>query len=580
MSRALARKRFVSIRSKFMLFAFVLTLFPLLIVGGFSYFESTKVIRSQTIDLNLIHAKQLADNLGFIMNDVNTISLNLIQNADVASYLAADPAQKQQYRSEVLAAMADQTFNKKYVYSVYLQDADGNGFDNKGAVNLIPSSRLQQAKASKGKESWFLDDVFVQNQEVHVISMIRDVRDVNRVSRSLGIVKINVLETSVRDLYRNRLHKDSLFYLVDQDRRIVSALSEDEIGDRIKPCLDRPAIAGDTEGFFNAEIGGTDYLAVYFRIDPLGWNMIEATPYPLISKSGDVIRKVTFYSIAASLAVCLAFVVLFAVRVLKPLKQIRVLMKNVEQENFNLQMNEQGNDEITLLARSFNRMSQKLNELINDVHASKLKQKEAEIKALEEQINPHFLYNTLDLIYWMSRMEKAFETSLMINALSQLFRIGLNRGSRFTTVAKEVEHIRHYIMIQQKRYEETIRFAIDAEPETLDCKVTKMVLQPLVENAILHGMERKGGEGRIDIRIYRDPENGDLVYRVSDDGAGADAEAVMKLLAGEAGERQGMGLKNIHDRIRLHYGSPYGIEFFSDKTHGTTVTVKQPFVKG
>ncbi|CAM4022223.1 histidine kinase [Cohnella lubricantis] len=226
-------------------------------------------------------------------------------------------------------------------------------------------------------------------------------------------------------------------------------------------------------------------------------------------------------------------------------------------------------------------LARELRERNNAVRASKLKQKAAELRVLEEQINPHFLYNTLDMIYWMSRMEKAFETSAMIGALSQLLRIGLNRGSRLTTVAKEVELIRHYLYIQQKRCEELIRFSLRAEPETLECRAVKMVLQPIVENAIVHGIERRGGDGRLDIHIFRDPANGDLVYRIWDDGAGADAGAVAKLLAGEiAEERQGIGLRNIHDRIRLQFGSAYGVDFASDSSSGTTVTVRQPFEKG
>jgi len=175
-------------------------------------------------------------------------------------------------------------------------------------------------------------------------------------------------------------------------------------------------------------------------------------------------------------------------------------------------------------------------------------------------------------------MEKAFETSVMVSALSQLFRIGLNSGSRFTTVEKEVEHLRHYILIQQKRYEETIAFAIAVEPETSGCKVTKMVLQPVVENAIRHGIEPKGSSGRIEIRIFR--EGNDLVYRVSDDGAGADAAAVQAVLDRPASEHQGLGLKNIHDRLKLNYGARYGVTFESVPGEGTTVTIRQPFEKG
>ncbi|WP_274652007.1 sensor histidine kinase [Paenibacillus humicola] len=575
------KKRFFSIRSKVMLFAVVLTVFPLLIVSGFSYFESIRVVRDQTIDLNLINAKQISNNLDLIVSDVNTISLNLIQNREIADFLSTpDPQTRQLDYPRILSVLNDQAFNKKYIYSIYIQDLSETGVDNRGAVNLVPDNRLLQAKAYDGKDSWYFDSVFVQNQEIKVISMIRDIRDINDIGRSLGVLKINVPESAVRELFRtkSKSQEKSLFYLIDQQKNILSALPADRIGSRIEPNLTSPGMDSRTEGDFNATVGGQNYLAIYYRMATQNWYIVELTPYKLISGPGNAIKRVTFYSIAASLAVCVLFIVLFGARVLEPLKRIRELMRQVERENFNLEMKVQGNDEIALLAGSFNRMSHRLNELINEVHVSKLKQKDAELKALEEQINPHFLYNTLDLIYWMSRMEQAYETSVMVNSLSQLFRIGLNSGSRFTTVAKEVEHIEHYILIQQKRYEETIDFSIDLEPKTRDCRVTKMVLQPIVENAIRHGIEPGGGDGRVEIRIFR--EGDDLVYLVSDDGEGIDGASVQAVLDRPTEKQRGLGLKNIHDRIKLNCGSRYGVEFRSASGQGTAVTVRQPFRKG
>jgi two-component system sensor histidine kinase YesM len=572
-------KRFFSLRSKIMIFSFVLTVFPLLVVSSFSYIESTKIVRSQVIDLNLVNAKQISNNLEFIKNDVATVSLNLIQNNGLNSYLFSTSHEyKQDHQLQIVSLLNDQAFNKKYIYSIYIQDVKGPGIDNRGAVNTLDGVRLEQAKRLSGKEMWYFNTILVGNQKVNVISMIREIRDVNNIGRSLGVMKVNVLESSIKDLYLTKLKDKSVYYIVDQDKVILSTSSDKQVGNRLDPTLLNPKLANQTEGYFNTEIDRQKFLAIFYKMEAWDWEIIELTPYELISKSGDVIQRVTVYSILASLIVSLIFIVLFVSNVLKPLKQIRVLMKNVERENFNTEMKVQGNDEITLLAKSFNQMSKKLDELINEVHVSKIKQKEAELKALEEQINPHFLYNTLDLIYWMSRMEQAFETSVMINALSQLFRIGLNSGSGFTTVGKEVEHLQNYMVIQQKRYEETITFKIDVSEDTLECKVTKMILQPIVENAISHGIEQKGGYGHIDIRIYREEDS--LVYTISDDGAGADEEVIRGLLYQVGEDNKGLGLKNINDRIKLNFGTSYGIAFHSSPSEGTMVLVRQPYIKG
>lgn len=572
-------KRFFSLRSKILLFSLLITLLPLLLVSSISYKESIKMVRSQVIDLNLVNAEQIANNLAFIMNDVETISLNLIQNRTLNDYLSsASMEYKQQRQLQILSLLNDQLFNKSHIYSIYIEDAYGGGLDVRGAGNSIDGAQILQLRQLRGKEMWYFNSLNIGSQRVNVISMVREIRDVNNLSRSLGFMKINILESSIQDLYRAQVQDNGQFFLLDRDNTILSTISDKEAGGRLDTVSLNPDMVKASAGYFNTIIGGKEYLAVFNRMEPIGWQIVQFIPYALISKSGDVIGRVTAFSIAASLVICIGFILLFAARVLKPLQQIRVLMKQIERENFNMRMKERGNDEMTLLARSFNRMSDKLDELINEVHVSKIKQKEAELKALEEQINPHFLYNTLDLIYWMSRMERAFETSAMINALSQLFRIGLNSGSGFTTVQREVDHLHHYMLIQQKRYEEAVVFTIDAEEETMDCKVTKIILQPLVENAISHGIEQKGGTGSIRVRIYR--EGDDLVYTVADNGAGADEEAVSALLRQTREDNRGFALKNINDRIQLNFGAGYGLKFHSTPMKGTTVVVRQPYLKG
>ncbi|WP_336785536.1 sensor histidine kinase [Paenibacillus sp. MMO-177] len=571
-------KRFISLRSKVLLFSIVLTVLPIIIVSGFMYYESAKVIRSQVIAMNLTNAKQISETLHFIMNDVNTVSLNLIQNQTIASYLNTEDARKRELLSKLLALLNEQMFNKPYMFSIYLEDLSGDGVDNRGAINVVTEAMSKKTKALAGKESWYYDTLNVQNKPVKVISMVRQLRDMNQISRQTGLVKINILESSIRSLYKTKLQPGSLFYLLDENGVILSALNDEDIGTELDSGQFKLASKRNNEGYYNTNVGGESYLAIYYRLEDWDWEIVELTPNAWIAKPGNVIKWVTVYSILIGLLICGVFIALFASRVLKPLKQIKGLMKQVERENFNLEMKVTGNDEIASLARSFNQMSHRLNELINEVHVSNIKQKEAELKVLEEQINPHFLYNTLDLIYWMSRMEQAFETSTMINSLSQLFRIGLNRGSRYTTVAKEVEHIRHYIQIQQKRYEETITFTIEVADDTLACPVTKMVLQPIVENAIRHGIEAQGGNGRVAIVI--DHEGDELIYRVSDDGAGTDETIIQARLRDAVSEETGLGLRNIHDRIRLNYGSRFGVEFHSELHRGTTVTVRQPYEKG
>jgi len=253
-------------------------------------------------------------------------------------------------------------------------------------------------------------------------------------------------------------------------------------------------------------------------------------------------------------------------------------MNELEHENFDIVLSEKGNDEISLVSKSFNKMSRKLNELINEVYIVQLKQKEAELKVLHEQINPHFLYNTLNTIYWVCQLEKAPESAKLVQALSKLFRLSLNSGNEITTVEKEIEHLKYYILIQKKRFEDLIQFNIEVDEKLLNCNIVKLILQPLVENAIQHGIERKGSEGSITVRIYQ--EQDDLIYEVEDDGIGADVNELYELLHKVQDGNRGFGLKSVNDRIILHYGADYGLKFFSETTKGLRVVVRQPLKGG
>lgn len=308
------------------------------------------------------------------------------------------------------------------------------------------------------------------------------------------------------------------------------------------------------------------------------WKLVNIVPVKDLTKDSMTIQEVTVVAMVASVFFCTLVVLFFTMKVLHPLKQLGESMKRLENENFNTELPERGNDEVTLVCRNFNKMSRKLNELINEVYAYQIKQKEAELKVLHEQINPHFLYNTLNTIYWMCKMERASETALLVDSLSKLFRLSLNSGKSITTVEKEMEYLRYYIVIQKKRYEEMIRFEMEVSEDVLQCQTVKLTLQPLVENAIYHGIEKKGTRGRIVIRAYR---SGDCMYfQVSDDGAGADVERLNALLYETGEANQGFALRNVHERIRLYYGEPYGLSFESSPGEGTTVTVVQPVEVG
>ena len=196
---------------------------------------------------------------------------------------------------------------------------------------------------------------------------------------------------------------------------------------------------------------------------------------------------------------------------------------------------------------------------------------------MQSQINPHFLYNTLDSIRWMAVLEQQDGIALQIEALADVFRHALSRGKDVVHLAEEVEHLQNYILIQKKRFGDRIRFDISMQEDMGSCQVLKLILQPLVENAIVHGLENKPEGGTVRIRVYSQEDT--LLYCVEDDGLGVDLATFPLATKKKDNRYNGFALRNIEERIKMMYGEQYGIDFHSVPMEGTRVTVRLPIIR-
>lgn len=557
-----------------------IVIIPLLIVGGLSYIKSTSIIKERVSQSNFNTVKQIANNINFVFTDLQNSSVYLWQNKEFMGYLKLP--ENEVLNSENKLLSAQNSVNnfivfKSNIYSIYVKGFNGLVFDSASAENTITGKQEGQLYALRG-ESMLISDMVknYDNSRTAVISLLRLLKDLDDLSSNLAIIKLNISEEEISKIYQSKmLGTKGDYFIIDENETIISAMDKQKLGTKLDTKYNNPKMYSAQSGYFNSVIDKHNFLVTYINLSRPGWKLINLVPLDQLSDDTKIIRSITVYGVLISLALCLLLILFFSLKVLSPLKQIRRYMKYIENENFNVSINVKGNDEISLLGKSFNKMSKKLNELINEVYTVQIKQKEAELKALQAQINPHFLYNTLDTIYWMCRMENAVESSYLIQALSRLFRLSLNSGNEFTTVRHEIDHLDNYITIQEKRFEELIRFKINVSDEVLGCKVVKLVLQPLVENAIYHGIEKKGSQGTISVSVLR--EANDVVYIIQDDGAGADEEELTKLLEKVEKNNRGFGIKNVNDRIKLYFGNEYGIKFSSSYENGTTVTVRQPF---
>jgi two-component system sensor histidine kinase YesM len=303
-----------------------------------------------------------------------------------------------------------------------------------------------------------------------------------------------------------------------------------------------------------------------------------------IDKLAEIERDFLVTTVVVTCIVLIVGILLFmavARAITAPMKKLELAMGNVEQSDYfrTAEVEIAASLEGEALTRRFNQMMRKIGELMENVIAEQDAQRKSELKALQHQINPHFLYNTLDSIMWLVENEKNAEAAEMVVALARLFRIGISNDSEVIPVRDEIEHVRNYMLIQKIRYSESFDYEFDVDDGALDLLTMKLVLQPIVENCIYHGLKNKIEKGLIKIGVR--VENGSLMLSVSDNGYGMRQEAIDALYASfeDNAVSASVGLKNIYQRVRINYGGDAGMTIDSELDEGTTVTIREPVKK-
>ena len=236
-----------------------------------------------------------------------------------------------------------------------------------------------------------------------------------------------------------------------------------------------------------------------------------------------------------------------------------------------------GTREVRELSDSFGHMVVQIQQLMSTVREEEINLRKTELKALQAQINPHFLYNTLDSIAWMCEQGRNADAVKMVHALARLFRISISKGHELIPIAKEIEHAESYLQIQKYRYKNQFTYEFDVDPECLDYYCNKITLQPIIENAINHGLDLMVDEGHIQVTVGQDGD--DIVFRVRDNGVGMSQEQIASIMRHGPKDRTGIGIKNVNDRLKIYFGKEYGLHITSELDVGTCVEIRMPKIR-
>ncbi len=516
-----------------------------------------------------------------IMKLSDSLYYGVIKNADLST--EADTV-----NSEITLLYDN---NKDSVSNIALLSKKGE------ILSAVPAARLKTGMDVTG-EDWFKNTLerpenfhfsmpHVQyifdnseNQYRWVISLSRAVEITQGTSTDQGVLLIDIAYGSLQQLLDNvAMGNQGYLYLVSGAGELIYH-PKIQLIDAGLARENLSAARDYRDGNYRESYEGKQRDVVVKLVGYTGWKIIGVTPEQGFSLNNIKTRLFMVFVVAFFLFLLALINSYISSRITAPIQELEKSVNALEEGALDTEVYMGGSYEIQHLGRSIGDMAKRIQALMEDIVAEHESKRKSEFDTLQSQINPHFLYNTLDIIVWMIENEQKQEAVKVVTALARFFRISLSKGRSIIPVRDELEHVRNYLMIQQTRFKNKFTYQIEAGPDTLLLASLKLMLQPLVENAIYHGMEFMDGDGEILIKACL--EEGKLAFTVADNGLGMTKEQAEGLLTGKthASSRRGsgIGVKNVNERIHLYFGEEYGLSIRSEPDEGTTVKIVLPAV--
>ncbi|SDM25236.1 sensor histidine kinase [Paenibacillus jilunlii] len=394
-----------------------------------------------------------------------------------------------------------------------------------------------------------------------------------------GILLIDFNFRTIDELSRQvKLGKRGYAYILDPLGNIVYHPQQQLIYAGLKYENVEPVLEYKFRSYLDESTGEKRFITVR-TLDLTGWKIVGVAYYDEIVTTKRDLNHFLAWFLGVVIVGVIVLSILLSWLIASPIRKLERTVKLVGEGDLNTPIHVSGAYEVEQLSRRFNMMLQRIRQLMDQIIYEQETKRKGELEVLQSQINPHFLYNTLNSVIRLAERGKTDEVVTMIQSLSKFFRISLSKGKNMITMQEELDHIRHYLVIQSFRFKNKFRYEIRAEEEVLAYQTIKLILQPIVENALYHGIEMLPDEGLITITAGL--QEGLIVIRVSDNGLGMSKETLGTLLSGggKSSSGSGVGVRNVNERIGLVYGREYGLAFESELEEGTTVTICFPAVK-
>lgn len=568
----------MSLKKKLIILFLLVSMIPTLIIGFASYNISSKVVKERKIDETIYKLKNVEEKVWDLLKEKELVAIRFSMNENVHNILLNEHNIEKTEEVKNVFDLQKMLFDYKFAentHSLYIFSSSGKVYTNDTIprMNFVDISNMPLYKEQlEKKQNYFWGEINFLG-EYKVLPLVRIIKDRTN-NKAIGTVVVNLEEKGIYNTYKDNIKNiaDTVVVL-NNNNNIISSNDKRLLGKSFEEAFGLKHNFSNKTGYFNVKINKKNYILIYTVDEKTGWSYMGIVSLDKIIASANYIKKIAIFLVLICIQICLSFSLFVSSRVSKPIQKLSQIMDHAESGNLDVDFYPKFNDEIGRLAKSYNNMVKRLQNSIDEIYEIQNKKREAEYRALEFQINPHFLYNTLSSIIWLTNKGERDSVINVASALSNLFRISISRGRDLITIKEEIEHVKSYLEIQKIRYQDQFKCIIDVDMDILNYYTLKILLQPLVENAIYHGIRDNDVNGLI--RIIGKKVDDKIILEVIDNGDGLTQQQIEYindfLEKGRNENNFGIGLRNVNDRIRFYYKDGYGLKF---EKHGVNTVAR------
>lgn len=575
-----------SFRFKLILILLLLVQIPLIAFSFLIFTWVKDIIGGKFSESALQSIRQSTRNIDYTLNDLRNSSNVILTNKNFINLLKDRKNAKPNEMENMVRGFftSSEDIDGIYIYS----GPDSYSIGSEKVIKRNDNEQwYKELLETEGEVKWINTRhetirIMSGSFEKYYFSLGRKLVDIFTLEE-LGILLIDIDESKLEDSYKSQIiAKDVEAFICDKNGDVISHTDKKKIGTNVgtTPYIKMVLDSSDNYGAatYKSKAGNKDVMVIYSTSAITGWKLVSVIPSSYLYQE---INKVKNIVLIIGLALSFFFFVtalFLSHRLTKPIMNLMKTMKEAEDGNLDVKMNVRKVDEIGQLGLGFNNMIFKIKTLVEKIVEEEKLKKEIELEALHAQINPHFLYNTLNSVKWMAKMQGAKNISLTITALIKLLRISINLSSEMVLLKDEIEYVKNYVFIQKIRFNEQFDVIYFIDESCSDCKIPKLILQPIVENSIVHGFnEEEAVCMRIEIRVFRDDKN--LLIEITDNGMGIEEDILNRIFeAKDVNKFSTVGLNNVNERIKLYFGDSYGIKIISEVSKGTCVKIVLPYI--